>query len=278
VAGIAVTESEAALKEAEVGFIAARQALVNLGFEVPEEFAETDAKKIADQLRFLGVPRSLLATLPAETNSANLYAVRAPYEGVIVDAESVVGEVVDAEDILYTVADPRRTWLVLSVPAEDARYVRCGLPVLFSTDDGSGTAQGRISWVSSTIDERTRTVRARVVLENQPEAIKDKTFGTGRIVLRQEPQAVTVPLSAVQSTGDATFVFVRDCDYLNQAAPKVFHVRQVRTGARDANRVELLAGALPGEVIATKGSNMVLSQLLRSNLGAACGCHEGASE
>jgi cobalt-zinc-cadmium efflux system membrane fusion protein len=82
----------------------------------------------------------------------------------------------------------------------------------------------------------------------------------------------------VQSTGDATFVFVRDRDYLKDGAPKVFHVRQVRTGARDATHVELLAGAVPGEVIAAKGSNVVLSQLLRGNLGEACGCHEGAGK
>ncbi|MEX0977502.1 MAG: efflux transporter periplasmic adaptor subunit, partial [Pirellulales bacterium] len=101
-------------------------------------------------------------------------------------------------------------------------------------------------------------------------ALKDKTFGTGRIVLREEPQAMVVPREAVQSTGDATFVFVRDRDYLKQGTPKVFHVRQVRTGARDETGVEILAGALPGEVIATKGSTVLLGQLLRSNFGAAC--------
>lgn len=270
VAGIAVTEAKAALDEAEVAFISARQALVNLGLEVPEEFDETNATKIADDLRFLGIPPAVLASLPVGTKSANLYAVRAPYEGVVVASDSVLGEVVDATDVLFTVADPRRMWLVLSVPQEDARYVARDLPVLFRTDDGAQQAAGRISWVSSTIDERTRTLQARVVLDNATGALKDKTFGTGRIVLREEPRAVVVPRDAVQSTGDATFVFVRDRDYLKDGAPKVFHVRQVRTGARDATHVELLAGVLAGEVIAAKGSNVILAQLLRGNLGAAC--------
>lgn len=278
VAGIALTEAKAALEEAEVGFISARQALVNLGLEVPEDFVETDAKEIAEDLRFLGIPRDVLATLPPETKSANLYAVRAPYEGVVVEAESVVGEVVDAKDVLYTVADPRRLWLVLAVPQEDARYVSDGLKVVFGTDDGAHESTGRISWVSSTIDERTRTVQARVVLDNPTGALKDKTFGTGRVVLREEPKAVVVPREAVQSTGDATFVFVRDRDYLKPGAPKVFHVRQVRTGAHDETHVELLAGALPGEVIATKGSPVILAQLLRGNLGVACGCFDEAGK
>jgi cobalt-zinc-cadmium efflux system membrane fusion protein len=269
VAGITVTEAKAALEEAEVAFISARQALVNLGLEVPDEFDETDARKIADDLRTLGIPADVLARLPEGTNSANLIAVRAPYEGVIVEADSVLGEVVDPRDVLFTVADPRRMWLVLAVPQEHARYVRKDLPVAFQTDDGSQRAEGRISWVSPTIDERTRTLTARVVLENSG-GLRDKTFGTGRIILREEPRAVSVPREAVQATTDATFVFVRDRDYLKPGAAKMFHVRQVRTGARDDAYVELLAGVLPGEVVATKGSPVLLAQLLRGNLGEGC--------
>jgi cobalt-zinc-cadmium efflux system membrane fusion protein len=108
------------------------------------------------------------------------------------------------------------------------------------------------------------------VLDNSASTLKDKTFGTGRIVLREEPRAVVVPREAVQTTRDATFVFVRDRDYLKDGAPKIFHPRQVRTGARDETHVEILAGALPGEVVATKGSNVLLAQLLRGSLGAAC--------
>lgn len=270
VAGITVTEAKSALEEAEVACISARQALMNLGLEVPENFKKTDPQEIAAELRYLGIPKSVLESLPEGTKSANLIAVRAPYEGVIVNCDSVVGEVVDPQDVLFTVADPRRMWLVLAVPQEDARYVHKDLKVDFRTDDGSAEASGRISWVSPTVDERTRTLQARVVLANPKGELRDKTFGTGRIVLREEPRAVVVPREAVQSTGDATFVFVRDRDYLKPDAPKVFHVRQVRTGARDADYVELLAGALPGEVVATKGSPVILAQLLRSNLGEGC--------
>jgi cobalt-zinc-cadmium efflux system membrane fusion protein len=83
-----------------------------------------------------------------------------------------------------------------------------------------------------------------------------------------------VPRKAVQTSGDANFVFVRDKDYLKENALKVFHVRQVRLGAQDDEYIELLAGALPGEVVATEGSSVIMAQLLRSNLGAGCGCHD----
>lgn len=274
VAGAVVTEAKSALAEAEVQVISARQALVNLGLEVPEEIEQEDPKQISDDLRFLGIPAETLAALPAGTRSANLYAVRAPFEGMVVASESVIGEVVTAEDVLYTVADPRRMWLTLAVRQEDARYVKRGLPVEFRTDNGGQELRGEIGWVSPTIDPRTRTLEARVVLDNAEEKFKDKAYGSGKILLREEPNAVTVPRSAVQAASDATFVFVRDKNFLADKSPKVFHVRQVRTGAADENSVEILAGVLPGEVVATEGSNVILAQLLRSNLGAGCGCHE----
>jgi cobalt-zinc-cadmium efflux system membrane fusion protein len=148
------------------------------------------------------------------------------------------------------------------------------LNIVFQTDDGAQQVFGRTSWISPTIDEHTRTLQVRVKLDNAEGSLRDGTFGTARIVLRDEPRAIVVPREAVQSTNDAHFVFVRDRNFLNGQSPKAFHVRQVRIGAGDEKFVELLAGVLPGEVVATRGSAVLLAQLLRSNLGAGCGCHK----
>ncbi len=267
-------EADAALQEAEIALVSGRQALVNLGFEVPDELEKRDAKSIAEELRLLGIPSALVSSSSAVTQTTNLVPIRAPYEGTVVASDVVVGEVVDATKLLFTVADPSRLLLTLNVRQEDGKYMQAGLPVVFRPDDGSPEVSGNISWVSPAIDERTRTLQVRVKLANSKGSLRDKTFGTGRIVLRDEPAAIVVPREAVQSTSDATFVFIRDRNFLKEGSPKVFHVRQVRLGARDDKYVELLAGALPGEVVVTKGSPVLLAQLLRSNLGAGCGCHE----
>jgi cobalt-zinc-cadmium efflux system membrane fusion protein len=62
-------------------------------------------------------------------------------------------------------------------------------------------------------------------------------------------------------------VFVRDKNFLHEGAPKVFHVRKVRPGARDDKYTEIIAGVLPGEVVATKGSGTLRGELLKNNLG-----------
>jgi len=269
-----IIEAESALQEAKVALIAARQSLSNLGFDLPDGVETTDAEKLADDLRFLGIPSFVVASLPAGTKTANLIPVRAPYDGVLITSEVVAGEVVDTTTPLFTVAAPDRMWLLLNVRQEDAKYVRRDLPVVFKTDDGSAEFRGVVSWISPAVDQQTRTLQVRVVVSNSDGKLRDKTFGTGQIVLREEPNSIVVPREALQSTSDAHFVFVRDKHYFEEGSPKFFHVRQVRIGARDGQFVELLAGALPGEIVATKGSAVILAQLLRSSLGAGCGCHE----
>ncbi|MSR57574.1 MAG: HlyD family efflux transporter periplasmic adaptor subunit [Planctomycetaceae bacterium] len=274
VPGKFLVEAEAALEEAEIGFLSARQSLINLGFELPDDLENREAKAIADELRLLGIPAVGLLALTTQSRTANLIPVLANYAGVVVSSDVVAGEVVDSTKLLFTIADPRQLWLTLNVRQEDARYVSRGQTVRFRTDDGSDEITGPIVWVSPAVDERTRTLQVRVLIDNADGTLRDRTFGTGWIILREELRAIVVPREAVQSTSDARFVFVRNKNWLKEDGPKLFHVRQVRIGAADDRYVELLAGVLPGEVVATKGSPVLLGQLLRSNLGAGCGCHD----
>jgi cobalt-zinc-cadmium efflux system membrane fusion protein len=272
--GKALIEAQAAHQEAQIDVISGRQALTNLGLEPPEGLEGRNATEVSNELRFLSIPPELAQLLPEGMKTANLLPLRAPYDGVVVSSEVVAGEVVSSSDLLFTVADPRRLWLILNLRQEDAKYVKRGLPVRFQADDGSQAVNGEVAWISPAVDEQTRTLQVRVTVDNADGALRDKTFGAGGIVLREEQAAIVVPAAAVQSTTDAQFVFVRDKNYMKPDAPKLFHVRQVRTGARDGEFVELLAGALPGEVVAAKGSAVLMAQLLRSNLGAGCGCYD----
>jgi cobalt-zinc-cadmium efflux system membrane fusion protein len=187
VAAVTVADAQAALQQAEVALISARQELVNLGLQVPDEIDRSDAARAAQELRYLGIPPAVVTSLPAAARSANLIAIRAPHAGVIVSAEIVAGEVVTPDDVLFTVADPGRMWLVLHVRQEDARYVAVGQNVAFRADGGDREVTGPVAWISPTVDPRTRTVRVRVVVDNADGRLKDNTFGTGQIVLREQP-------------------------------------------------------------------------------------------
>ncbi len=95
-------------------------------------------------------------------------------------------------------------------------------------------------------------------------------FHAGEVVARMdaEPQALLVPQESLHWDGDCQVVFVRDKNYFEPGAPKVFHVRSVRSGVKTGGNVEILAGLVPGEIVATKNSANLRGELLKNNLGA----------
>ena len=259
-----VREAESAFEESQIGVITAQQALVNYGFEVPDNIEKLGVAEMTRMLRCLGLSDDLCESLSAKKSmTMNLIPITAPQDGVIVEMDVVAGEVIQPEKSLLTLAGLSRMWLTLHVKQEDERLVSLGQSVKFKADGGRQEAAGRVAWISPSVDERTRTLKVRAVLANQDRTLRANSFGTGWIVLREEPKAVTVPLDALQTDGDCQIVFVRDKNFLKKDGPKVFHPRQVRVGAKNDQFVELLAGVLPGEVVATRGSVALRAELLK---------------
>jgi cobalt-zinc-cadmium efflux system membrane fusion protein len=264
-------EAEAAVSEANIRLAAAQQALTNLGLPIQSESLKNiPEERLADRLRLLGLPAALADSLDAQA-TGNLLPVRSPLDGVIVSRDVVAGEVVDTAKVLFAVADVRQMWLNLDLRLEDARRVAIGQEVRFWPDAGQ-EADGRITWISTEADHQTRTVKVRAALGNADGRLRANTFGTGKVILHVESQAVVVPNSAVQWEGCCYVVFVRDKDFFREGVPKVFHVRDVRLGAKDDKQTEIVAGLLPGEVVATTGSSLLRAELLKGNLGEGCAC------
>ncbi len=268
-----IRDSEAAYQEARIKLQSAQQALVNLGLPIDAyEFAAGDNDQLARRIQFLGLPADFISSFDPTSTTSNLLPLQSPLDGVIVDRHVVAGEVVDTTGVLFTVADTSQLWLTLHVRQEEARYVALGQSVLFRPSDLADEPEitGAVRWISTAVDDETRTVRVRADLPNPDGRLRANTFGAGRIVLREEPKAVVVPAEAVHWDGNCHVVFVRDKYFLRADAPKFFHVRSVRPGVKDAELVEIIAGLVPGEVIASKNSSVLEAQLLKSNLGAGC--------
>jgi RND family efflux transporter MFP subunit len=119
----------------------------------------------------------------------------------------------------------------------------------------------RISYIYPTLDPETRTVRVRVVLPNQDLRLKPGMYATVRIAGAARDAVLTVPRSAVLSTGERSLVFVRDA--AGQLAP-----REVAVGASTDERIEILRGVSAGETVVASATFLVDAE---SNLGTALG-------
>jgi cobalt-zinc-cadmium efflux system membrane fusion protein len=271
VAGKQVLEAESEVRSAQVALLSAQQALVNLGLPInADDFKRESETAIAQSIQFLGVPREVAGGLDAASTTANLLPIVAPFGGVVTEREVVAGEVVDERKPLFVVADPSSMWLRLNVPQEQVQYLQLGQKARFKPDHAGVMAEGTITWISTQVDEQTRTVEARVELPNEDGRLRANLFGQGQVVLREEESAVIVPSDAIHWDGSCNVVFVRDKNFFEEGAPKFFHVRTIRPGAKTPEGTEVIVGLLPGEVIATQGSGVLLAQLQKGNLGAGC--------
>ena len=267
-----IREADAAVREAEIRLGAGCQALTNLGLPLDEaQVRALTADQLKAKLHLLGLPATVAATLDPKTATSNLLPLVSPMDGRVMSRDVVAGEVVDATRILFEVVDTRSLWLTLDVKGEDAHRVAVGQTVRFRPDNGRGELAGTVAWRSSQADPKTRTVKVRADLTDAEQKLVANTFGSGRVILREETQVVSVPNAAVQWDGCCHVVFVRVRDYL-KSDYKVFHVRKVRVGAKDAKNTEVIAGVLPGELVVTKGSGLMLTELLRGELGEGCAC------
>jgi membrane fusion protein, heavy metal efflux system len=266
-------EAEAAVREAEIKISAGCQALTNLGLPLTEEEVRTfDFDQLKTRLQLLGIPSFIAQQLDLKTTTSNLLPLVAPMEGTVMSRDMVVGEVVDSNRILFELVDTRSLWLTFDLKGEDAHRVQLGQPVRFMPDNGRKELLGKVTWRSAQADPKTRTVKVRADFSDPERKQVANTFGSGRVILREEPAVISVPNEALHWEGCCHVVFIRDKDYLKADAPKLFHIRKVRLGAKNEKFTEVIAGVLPTELIVTKGSGLLLTELLRSELGEGCAC------
>ena len=250
-------EAEAAARQAKARLFNSSQAIQNLGLVLPAEDVAPET------LGTLGLPRDMLSN-GSQPLSVSLLPIRSPMTGVIVALDVVPGEAVETGRMLFEVADTRRMWVTMDVPLSEAHLIALGQQVAFRPDDARDQiVDGKVSWISTAVDEMTRTLKVRADVENEEGSLRAHTFGRAQVVVRKSPNAIAVPSEAVQWEGCCYVVFVH-------MGNEIFETRKVRLGARDATHTEILVGVLPGEVIATEGSHVLKSEILKSALGAGC--------
>ena len=188
-------------------------------------------------------------------------------DGVLLSRDVVAGEVVDTGKVLFVIVDPRQMLLTLHVSADDVRFARLGAEVIFTPDGQREKFHGRISWIGTAADESTRSVPVRVEMPNTDGRLRASTLGTGRIILREEPNAVLVPSDAVHELAGSKVVFVRQKNFFADDGPKEFIVRTVRTGIREGANTEIIVGVQPEEVVASKGSDLLVNELKKTHVG-----------
>lgn len=263
--------AQSALAAAEADFTATRE---EVGFDIEQsrltaeravEVASGALESAKRRLHILGLSKEQIAAIGSEPDdSLSRFELHSPVSGRVVERAVSVGESVAADDVLFIVADSSVMWLMADVYERDLRQLRTGLPIQFTVGGMAGASfGGTVSWISSQVDDRTRTVRLRADLPNPDGFLKARMFGSARIAVRENESVVGVPDNAVQSDGCCQLVFVEQSE-------TIFQPRKVILGAHANGFVEVLKGLEEGERIASTGSFLMKTEILKGSIGAGC--------
>ena len=111
------------------------------------------------------------------------------------------------------------------------------------------------------MDEKTRTVKARVEVKNANRLLKPGMFATVTIDAKgvQAEKAILLPEEAVFLDGSRNYVFI-------QTAPEKFEIREIAVGRTLGNRLEVIRGLKQGDPVAVKGAFILKSELKKGEL------------
>jgi membrane fusion protein, heavy metal efflux system len=223
--------------------------------------AEADLNLAKERFRLLGVDVSQFESSKGNGNHP-LIPVTTPVGGVVLEKTITQGEMVNSEKALFTVADLSTLWVVIDIYEKDISRLRLGTGVKVSvTAFPDKTFRGKISYISDVVDEKTRTEKARVTIDNSSGLLKPGMFAN---VLTEAASGgterlIAVPEEAVLIDGTKRYVFI-------QAAPDKFNMREIQAGRTIGDRLEVTGGLKEGETIAIKGAFILKSELKKGEL------------
>ena len=226
------------------------------------------ARRLKDDTLAAGARRRLelwdigadqIDSLEARGTATRTLLLRARRGGEIVEKMVIDGQAVKPGDNLFLIADRRVLWVDVAVFERDAPAVRVGMRATVRVDAVPGaTFDGRITFIQPQLDERTRTLTARLEVDNANGALRPGMYATVELNTAGR-RAVTVPLAAVLPTGTHNIVFVNRGDGR-------FLPRDVRVGQHGDSLIEIVEGLRPGDEVIASATFLLDSE---SNLAAA---------
>lgn len=267
---VATRSFERAKKLAEAKAISAGEIQVREGDYLARKAAVAAAER---NLHLYGETEGAIGRLRAGLNDHDPYpsaeeaaslTLRAPFAGRVLDRKVTPGSLFEALQPLVTIADLSTVWVFLNAYEKDLRLLHEGLSVTIRTEAfPEETFRGRVDYLGSVVDEKTRSVRVRATVDNPAEKLRPGMFVKAHVDV-PKPQTeshpvLAVPQPAIQTLEGRTTVFV-------ETEPGVFVRRLVETGHTFEGFTEVLSGVKTGDLVVTEGSFVLKSEFARATL------------
>ena len=196
------------------------------------------------------------AAIAAAALNLNYCRIISPIEGVVGLRLIDIGNLIHATDAtgIVTITQVHPISLVFTLPQDQLPAVRAAIaesggtpPVAATTQDGGTVlSQGHLVTINNSIDTNTGTIALKAEFANLDNRLWPGQFVTGRLLLRVEHGALTLPPQAVQHGPDGLFVYTVMPDSTVGRA-------DVKVGYQDDGAAVITAGLSAGQEVVLSG-------------------------
>jgi cobalt-zinc-cadmium efflux system membrane fusion protein len=216
---------------------------------------EAALRAAQDRLRLLG------SSVPQPGSRAqSIYALTAPIPGTVIEKHAILGELATPEKTLFAVADLSSVWIEANLFEKDLTRVERGAQATVEvTAYPNKSFRGRLTYISDTVDQETRTVHARVEVANRDGLLKPGMFATANLQSTDRADMLIVPQNAVVLLEGKSAVFVQEGN--------AYEPRNVQPGLEVSGQVQILSGIAAGDRVVIDGAYELKARLLKSQMG-----------
>jgi Cu(I)/Ag(I) efflux system membrane fusion protein len=217
------------------------------------------------RLTLWDVPPSEIQRLEQTREPLKAFPLLAPRNGTVVAKQAIAGLYVDASTELYLISDLSRVWVLVDLYEADLPFVKVGNKGRLSIEGmGPSPLDARISFLAPTIDEPTRTVKARFELDNRDGRLRPGAFVTAEMDI-DAGRGLGVPEDAVLRTGSRNIVFM--------LLPQRIEPREVTLGPLVGGFYQVVAGLQAGDQVAAGAQFLLDSESRIRATSAPRGAH-----
>jgi len=175
-------------------------------------------------------------------------------EVVVAEIEGRLGKreiaqgVLGTDSLIITLDDLKKIVIDIKVPENFVGILKSGLKAEISSTAFDKNFSGNIESVSSRVDPSTRSILARVLVDNSKFEIIPGQLLTVKIIY-DEVQQIGVPESSVTIQGKTAFVYVVNGESVDK--------KNIQIGKRNFGKVSVLDGVSEGDKIVVEGVSKV---------------------
>lgn len=223
------------------------------------------------RLRYWDISEAQIERVLASGEVQKTLTLHAPVSGIVLEKNVFEGQAVHPGENLYKIADLSEVWIEAQVFEADLALVQEGMAATVEFAGLPGlTYAGRVEYVYPTLEESSRTMRARVAIPNPGGRIKPGMYATVTLE-RALGEVLTIPRPAVLRTGDKAVAFVD----MGQGR---LMPHELTLGMEGDEFVEVLAGVEPGMRVVTSAQYLIDSESNLAEVMRAMMAQMGAAD